>query len=260
MSLTAHAPINGSLSQAAVQAFEGQGFVVVPGLFDATEMARITQWVDEVEAFEEVPGRHMVYYEDSLNEPGRRVLSRIENFCPYHAGLDAILNGERVLGMLAALMGGPVVMFKDKVNFKMPGGNGFKAHQDVQAGWDRYADLHITLLLSIDAATPENGCLELAAGAHREGLLGESWKPLDDSGDTLVYEACPTLPGDAVFFDSFAPHRSAPNKTQQARRILYVTYNRLDAGDHRLQYYADKRQSYPPDIERQAGKDYVFRV
>ena len=26
------------------------------------------------------------------------------------------------------------------------------------------------------------------------------------------------------------------------------------------QYYADKRKTYPPDIEREAGKEYKFRV
>ena len=69
-----------------------------------------------------------------------------------------------------------------------------------------------------------------------------------------------TQPGDVIFFDSYAPHRSAPNLTKSCRRVLYVTYNRAAEGDSRNQYYSDKRQSYPPDIERQAGKNYVFKV
>lgn len=144
------------------------------------------------------------------------------------------------------------------INFKMPGGDGFKAHQDVQAGWDRYASLHITAMVSIDASTVENGCLEVVPGQHNKGLIGESWKPLDE--DALDYIKLPTRPGDAVFFDSFAPHRSEPNNTNRARRVLYVTYNRLSEGDHRRQYYDDKRLSYPPDCEREPDKEYVFRV
>ena len=240
--------------------YRADGFVVLRELFDRTLMRQLSVWTEEVVAFDERPGRHMVYYEDSLAEPGQRVLSRIEDFCPYHAQLDAVLNGAEVLALVSTLLGEPAVMFKDKINFKMPGADGFKAHQDVQAGWDRYAALHLTLLLSIDSATPDNGCLELVAGAHDRGLLGESWKPLDDSGEQFNYVACPTEPGDAVLFDSFVPHRSAPNLTSQPRRILYVTYNALSAGDHRRQYYADKRRSYPPDIERDATKAYVYRV
>ena len=63
-----------------------------------------------------------------------------------------------------------------------------------------------------------------------------------------------------MFFDSFTPHRSAPNLTAAPRRVLYVTYNRASEGDHRAHYYADKRASYPPDIEREPGREYVFRV
>ncbi|MEC8204785.1 MAG: phytanoyl-CoA dioxygenase family protein, partial [Pseudomonadota bacterium] len=52
------------------------------------------------------------------------------------------------------------------MNFKLPGGDGFELHQDQQAGWGTYTDFFITALVSIDAATEENGCLELVAGLH----------------------------------------------------------------------------------------------
>ena len=42
--------------------------------------------------------------------------------------------------------------------------------------------------------------------------------------------------------------------------MLYVTYNRRADGDHRLRYYADKRRSFPPDCEREPGREYVYRV
>ncbi len=48
--------------------------------------------------------------------------------------------------------------------------------------------------------------------------------------------------------------------TDRPRRVLYVTYNRASEGDHRARYVADKRANFPPDIEREPGKTYVFRV
>ena len=42
--------------------------------------------------------------------------------------------------------------------------------------------------------------------------------------------------------------------------MLYITYNRRSAGDYRVRYYADKRKSFPPDIEREPGVEYKFRV
>ncbi|MGH6948610.1 MAG: phytanoyl-CoA dioxygenase family protein [Kiloniellales bacterium] len=151
--------------------------------------------------------------------------------------------------------------FKDKINYKRPGGDGFKAHQDSQAGWDDYADFFVTALVSIDVATEQNGCLEMAAGWHDRGLVGALWKPLDEQQTAgMRFVACPTEPGDAIFFDCYAPHRWAPNFTEAQRRVLYVTYNRASAGDQRARYFADKRKSFPPDIEREPGKSYVFRV
>ena len=70
----------------------------------------------------------------------------------------------------------------------------------------------------------------------------------------------PTKPGDVVFFDCYAPHASDPNLTNSIRRLYFATYNRISEGDHLVQYYADKHKSYPPDIDRDAGKKYVFRV
>jgi len=55
-----------------------------------------------------------------------------------------------------------------------------------------------------------------------------------------------TDPGDVIFFDSFVPHASGPNRTAAPRRVLYVTYSRACDGDHRARYFADKRRDFPP--------------
>lgn len=234
------------------------GYLVVRGFFGAGETADLLRWTVELETAPEEAGRHWVYREDSLTEPRRRVIQRIENICPFHAGFDALVRHGALSRWTSALMGGPVVLFKDKINFKMPGGPGFKAHQDQQAGWSRYAPIFVTAMVSIDPAMLENGCLEVAPGRHREGLLGEEWNPLDETG--LALRPVPTDPGDVIFFDSFVPHASKPNFTDRPRRILYQTHNLASDGDHRHRYYAEKHAAFPPDIERDAGKTYVFRV
>lgn len=253
--------MNRPLSQDQIKSFQRDGFVIVRGLYQTDAMARIKTWVDEVAAYPEVPGKYMMYFEQSCVEAGRRLLNRIENYCPYHAGLNRLLTGSGVRDAVTQLFGEPAVIFKDKINFKLPGGGGFTPHQDAQAGWDRYGSLYITALISIDAATRDNGCLELVAGRHREGQLGPNWAPLADEVTTSMdFVPCETLPGDVVFFDSFTPHRSDANLSDRPRRVLYVTYNKLSEGDQRARYYADKRASYPPDCERDPGKQYVFRV
>ena len=244
-----------------LDAFRRDGFVVVPGLFDDAEIRQISAWTDELQSRPEEPGRCMMYFEPSLLRPRERVLQRIENFCPFHAAFAALCDGEKLRGSVSWLFGEPAVLFKDKINFKLPGGDGFKPHQDQQAGWSTYADLFITAMVSIDATTAENGCLELAAGRHTGGLIGDEWKPLTaDDMLRLGARRVPTEAGDVVFFDSYTPHASDPNLTSERRRVLYITYNRRSAGDHRERYYADKRKSFPPDIERDPNRTYTFRV
>ena len=238
--------------------FDRDGFLVVRGFVEAAECAQLRRWTEDIAAAPELPGRHMVYYEDSLSEPGLRIVQRIENVSPFHAGFDTLMRRGRLIAWVGALLGDEAVLFKDKINFKLAGGGGFELHQDQQAGWSVYAPLFLTAMVSIDPSALENGCLEIAAGRHKEGLLGEEWRPL--KADGLALAPVQTDPGDVIFFDSFVPHASGPNRTAAPRRVLYVTYSRACDGDHRAHYFADKRRDFPPDIEREPGRVYTFRV
>jgi len=253
--------MNGPLNEADLAAYERAGWLAARGFFSAAETADISRWTDELLAMPEVPGRHMVYYEPSLIDPSAKVVQRIEDFCPYHADFDALVRHGALLRAVEQLLSGPAVLFKEKINFKMAGGAGFEPHQDQQAGWSTYAPMFVTALVCIDRATTLNGCLEMADAPRFAGLIGEEWRPLS-AQEMASFALIPveTEPGDVLFFDSYAPHASKPNMTDQARRILYLTYNRADAGDHRARYFAEKRANFPPDIERKAGVEYKFRV
>jgi hypothetical protein len=236
------------------------GFLVVPGVFGPERMAEITAWVDEIQNWPETAGRHMMYFETGDARPGERLLNRVENFAPFHEGMRRLFDGE-LREACGRLFGEDAALFKEKINFKLPGGGGFEAHQDAQAGWEAYAPLFITATVIVDRATIENGCLEIANWDHREALIGDLWAPLEGGQlDGLDFIPCPGEPGDVLFFDSYVPHRSAPNPTSDPRRVLYVTYNKASDGDWRERYYADKRASYPPDIERQPGREYAYKV
>jgi ectoine hydroxylase-related dioxygenase (phytanoyl-CoA dioxygenase family) len=247
------------LTTEQVAQFRRDGYLVVPGLFDAAEMAAISAWTDEVQGWPEEPGKAWMYFEET--QDGRRLLNRLENFLPFHPLFGVLALGEKMQGACGQLFGEPAVLFKDKINFKLPGAGGFEAHQDIQAGWARYGDLHITALVTIDPATRANGCLEMAPGSHDRGVIGSEWEPLTENDLAGVnFVPIEAAPGDAVFFDSYAPHRSGPNHTDRSRRVLYITYGKVSDGDQRTRYYADKFASYPPDIEREAGKHYRYKV
>jgi len=250
-----------ALSDQRFKDFQRDGFLIVRSLFTPEEIRRHAASIDALAARPPEIGKQMAYFEDSLLVPGTRVLARIERFVEYEDRLASLVRDPRVVDLTSELLGDRAVLFKDKINFKMPGGGGFTPHQDIQPGWDTYASYFISVLIAIDANTRENGCIELAAGQHGRGLIGRKWEPLEGAElDGVVFGAYPMEPGDAAFFDCFTPHQSQPNLTDHPRRNIYLTFNRQSEGDFRERYFADKRKSYPPDFERDANRTYTFRV
>jgi ectoine hydroxylase-related dioxygenase (phytanoyl-CoA dioxygenase family) len=237
--------------------WETHGFVHLRGFLTPETQAALCQWVEELEAWPEAPGKWMKWYEGS-----NRQLCRVENFLPYHRGFADFLEGAAIGDLLLQLMGERAVLFKEKINYKLPGGSGFGAHQDAPAFVAFGQTYHITMLVSIDPSTPDNGCLEMVHGHHDQGLL-----PQNEGGEldaatvaSLDWVPLPTEPGDVVFFDSYVPHRSQPNRSQTSRRALYITYNRERDGRVRDQYFAKKRAAFPPECEREEGVDYTAQA
>jgi 2-aminoethylphosphonate dioxygenase len=250
-----------AIDAAWLAAYQRDGYGVVSGLFSDHEAARMRVWADDVAGAAPLRGGPMLYTDDAARAAGRSVLSRVEYFRNCHAGFRAVMEDPRLLAVLDRVLGKPAVLFKDKINYKLPGSSGFEPHQDAQAGWDRYCATHVTALVSLDATTHENGCLELAAGQHRRGLIGRPWQPLDgEELRALEFVALPTGPGDLCLFDSYVPHRSAPTQSGTPRRVLLLTYNPASEGDHYEAYFTDKRTAYPPDSEREPGRAYRYRV
>lgn len=239
------------LDAASRAAWKANRWVVLRAALSPAERADLARWTEELERWPETPGRWMKYF-----EPGdARLLCRVENFLPYHDALRALLARRDLLAILAELLGEPPVLFKEKLNFKLPGGAGFAPHQDAPAFTSFSQTYHVTLMLGADATTPENGCLEIVDGFDRSETLAQ-----EDDGtlradvvDSLAWHALPTEPGDVVLFDSYVPHRSGPNRSRAPRRALYVTYNRASEGDRRDEYFALKRKAFPPECERVPG-------
>lgn len=242
-----------------IKRYERDGFLHIKKFYDAEELDLLKKYVEEIQNKEEKVGGQMMWFEESSLDKSR-ILHRVEDFCRRHKGMeDFFLNCQsRLRKACADLAGEDVALFKDKINFKLPGGVGFKAHQDQQAGWGKYVGYFMSIGIFIDHSTTENGCLEVAAGYHKKGLLGEEWVPITDLD--LPYEKVECEPGDALFFDSYVPHRSSANTSDKPRRALFITYNKQSDGYQLPAYYADKRAAFPPDIERPKGKKYVYRV
>ena len=240
--------------------FEEKGYVVFRGLFSARATI-IKDEVDKMQGWKETPGAYQMYFERSLKDDSR-ILSRIEKFLEYNNTLAEVINDGELLNILNPLLGGNAKLFKEKVNYKQPGGDGFKHHQDQAAGWSKYDDFFVTALICVDEANKNNGTLEIIAHTEKSrAVTNTDWAPLaQDDIDSMVFEVVDLLPGDVIIFDSYVFHGSYPNLTDTQRRVIYATYGDGSKGDFRSDYYADKAKSYPQDCERDPTKEYIFKV
>ncbi|KAI1432951.1 hypothetical protein GGR50DRAFT_688635 [Xylaria sp. CBS 124048] len=246
------------LSNAQVEQYHRDGFLLVPvtehRLVDGKQLKA---WTDEVRNWPREVGKWMPY--DEINIHGEKQLMRTENFVDYHADFDALLRGEALRGILAQLNHEtPMLLFKDKINYKGPNGNGFQAHLDAPA-YDHIGKIeHITANICVDQATRENGFLEVVAGSHRmEVQFIEGGRIHPDWQAAHTWTEVPMQPGDILFFGSHLAHRSGPNATSTSRSMIYATYHSVADGlDLRTRYYADRRVNFPPDHERKADQDY----
>jgi len=245
------------LSESAVCEYERDGFIVLPNLLSKAEKSHLSHWTQEVQDWPETKGKWMQYFEIVK---GQRQLCRTENYLDYHDGLKSLIEG-KLTNAVSQCMREPSILFKEKVNYKLPGGAGFTAHQDAPAYIKFPVRHHITAMVAVDELTVENGTLELVRGEHEKGLFAhpsgvidhkitdvydkeESWKP-------VIAEA-----GTVILFHSYVPHRSGKNLTEKPRRVHYLTFNPIADGEYRNAYYAEKRAMFPPDIERIPGVDY----
>ena len=184
-------------------------------------------------------------------EQDKKTLSRIEYFVNHSLFLNELANSDKILNEVNALMGEKSVLFKDKINFKYPNGDGFKPHQDISAGWNKYSSRHITFALPLSDTTLENSCMFFGETQNKQ--LTETFQDLDEN---ISLKPMPTEKGDVIFFDSYVPHASYKNNTSEARVVLFFTYTPISDGNNYEIYHADKFKKVPPDICKIKGKKY----
>ena len=113
-----------------------------------------------------------------------------------------------------------------------------------QPGWYAYASRFINAAIFLDQATVHNGCLEVAAN------YAESTRPsIDEINEkqkklkSMEYLPIEVPAGAMLVFEATLRHRSLPNTLGGLRRVLYLTFNSRAEGDHRNDYFSDKRYS-----------------
>jgi len=202
------------------------------------------------------------YYEKSIIKKDKQILVRIENFLGKDKNLTDLTNNKKILNILKYLFKDKARIFKEKINYKLPGCRPDKLHQDLQAGWDKYCKNFISVLISFEVSNLSNGCLQFdVSGNNSKKLLSKLMKPLKlKKLKKPKFKSFIMSPGDVVFFNGFIPHKSNANIGKKSRIQAYLTYNKFSDGSFRKKYLEDKAISFPPNELRDKNRKYLYQV
>ncbi|EPS36013.1 hypothetical protein H072_10457 [Dactylellina haptotyla CBS 200.50] len=197
-----------------VKFYEEEGYLIVKSNKSLYDISNLQSWTQEVLSWPLEVGKWMPYYE--INTQGEKQLMRTEKIVDYHDGFRDLLGGDAVLGLLRALTGKEVCLFKDKINYKLPGANGFQAHLDAPA----YTHIgNFPKSHKMDIPLVGGGSIDPEWEAKHEFI-----KVSLEAGDILI-------------FGSSMAHRSGPNLTNSQRAGFFATYNfQEDGTDLREKY------------------------
>ncbi|OAP61447.1 hypothetical protein AYL99_03650 [Fonsecaea erecta] len=244
------------LSEQQLQLFRKNGYLILRDVLSEEQTKNLQQWAQEVHDWPTDANSPWMPYEE-INAQGETVLCRTENYANSHTALNGLLRGQELLNLLKQLSGEDMLLFKEKINYKLAGSGGFAAHVDSTAYTHIKNIKHLAILLAVDPSDMSNGGLEVVDGSHEMHVpIGEdnciepgwvkeqTWTPVElKAGQVLV-------------FGSYLAHRSGANHSNQDRKALYATYNCAREGDLHDEYYAHRKMVWPPAQLRKEGEEY----
>jgi len=128
-----------------------------------------------------------------------------------------------------ALIGPNVSIFRAMfMNKPAEHGTHLPWHQDVGIGWGLDSNPEVTVWTALDAATIENGCMQVVPGSHKHGVINEMHFPSEaDQARYARDEDCihmEAAAGEAILLNNLLLHRSARNPTGKPRRAISIAY------------------------------------
>jgi phytanoyl-CoA hydroxylase len=217
-----------ALASSLKSVYERDGFVVARGVFAAAEVAAIRDHFmrmrDEGPKPGDMGGDPAKGPADPLNRYARMI-----NMHGWDPATERWRADARLFATAEELTGVPMAHCQTMLYFKPPGGRGQGLHQDNQ--YIREAPL-IGAWLALDRCDEANGCMLMAPGSHRLGILPV--EPADTAlsftdGQTVLPEGVRPAPvlmeaGDVVFFHGSTIHGSLPNRTTDRFRRAFICH------------------------------------
>ena len=215
-----------------------------------SELESLRAWATDVESWPAGSHRWGQYAERTAQGDA---ICRTENVSACHGGFARLTQGP-LAELAASALGVEVVDFKDKVNYKQPGGAGFSPHQDLAAypGASRV----MSILVALDECTTASGCVWFAPGV--DGLLPTDPRGVVESDvvSSVAWSPAELAPGDALCIAGLTPHYSEANTSSAPRRVLVASYAPAGEGYDRERYYSARERQ----MRQATARDDQFRI
>jgi ectoine hydroxylase len=227
--------------------FEANGFLVVPSLFQAEEVAEYVAELDRIRA-----DKVLLAKDEAITERSSGELRSLFQVHQSHDLFASVAKDPRIANIARCILGGDVYIHQSRLNFK-PGlhGKEFFWHSDfetwhVEDGMPKMRAISCSVLLTDN--TPENGALMLMPGTHKHFLPCIGRTPADHYKASLKQQeygipddasltklgsqfgivSAAAKAGSVVFFDCNTLHGSNSNITPDPRSNLFFVYNHID--------------------------------
>ena len=155
-------------------------------------------------------------------------------------------------GLCRDLVGPDVRLYWDQAVYKQP-------HSTEPVLWHQdngytfvEPQAYLTCWIALTDATPENGCVVVMPGAHRDGTLVHRDTPIGQEcwGDDARAVEVPVRAGSIVVFTSLTPHCTGRNTTDDVRKAYIVQYAPDGAVAYRPQPDGSRGPAERQDDER----------
>jgi phytanoyl-CoA hydroxylase len=142
--------------------------------------------------------------------------------------LATLARHPRLLAVVGQLLGATPVLFQDMALLKPPRGREKPWHQDHAYFNFPLGTPVVGVWIALDEATPENGCMRMMPGSHRDGPVihfqRRDWQICDTEIGGQPVVAVPLRPGGCLLFDGLCRYGTPYNPTDQRRRAVQFHY------------------------------------
>lgn len=216
--------------------YEEQGYLVFPELLSPAELAELRAALAEVlEHVAGLTGPHEDFFY-APDDQGRQHLIRVLNPIAHHRAFYDLVFHPKLLDIVENLIGPNIQLRHTALNLKSPSGySAWLWHQDYPFFPHTNYDL-LAVMIFLDDATTENGCLTVLPGSHKAGPRdhnipkGDAWRLQEraELKDRSRWLELPVPAGGMELHHCNMLHGSAASKNNTPRSAIVIWYRAAD--------------------------------